>query len=207
MDEFFSALKKNIDSELIKIKDQADSEIATIREKNRQKIVQLREEELSLEKKKVLLESFHKNLSDKQLEWMERINHEKGKFLDQLMVELQNRFSSISQESIDFYVKLYNEVKDNIGNDFRVHISKTANPDKFKTKAGLNYEVIADLDRNGIIIQRNDIPLSIENTLESRLEKIRDDLRIQASHMMWEDIENSPWKVKDILNRLLDSSN
>ncbi|MFX0172273.1 MAG: hypothetical protein ACFE9L_10155, partial [Candidatus Hodarchaeota archaeon] len=100
--------------------------------------------------------------------------------------------------------KLFTEVKNRAGNDYEVHISRNCDPNKFKEKFMTTKKVLADLDEVGIVIKRFDIPMSIENTLESRLEKSQADLVVLVSQILWGDLTDSPWQTRQVLNQLLE---
>jgi vacuolar-type H+-ATPase subunit E/Vma4 len=156
IDNFLEALKDIIDSEITEIHNRAQTEIEAIKEKTQRKIVKLKEEQDSLTISQSLLETFEQKLSKRQLDWIQRINNEKGHYLDQLFEELEQRFKAISNGPEIYYLlnKLFTEVKDHIGNDFEVHITRNCDPDKFKDKTMITKKVIADLDQIGIIIIR-----------------------------------------------------
>ncbi|MFX0051556.1 MAG: hypothetical protein ACFE8U_09725, partial [Candidatus Hermodarchaeota archaeon] len=194
-----------IDSEITEIESRAQTEIEAIKEKTKHKITKLKEERDSLTISQSLLETFQQELSKRQLDWIKRINNEKGNYLDQLFKELGQRFKEISKGSEIYFLlnKLFTEVKDHAGNDYEIHITRNCDPNKFKEKVMTTKKVFTDLDEVGIVIKRFDIPISIENTLESRLEKSRADLVVQASQTLWGDLTDSPWQARQVLNQLL----
>jgi vacuolar-type H+-ATPase subunit E/Vma4 len=206
IDDFLEALKDIIDSEITEIQSRAQTEIEAIKEKTKHKIATLKEEQDSLTISQSLLENFQQELSKRQLEWIKRINNEKGHYLDQLFKELRQRFKEISKGPEIYFLlnKLFTEVKNNAGNDFEVHITRNCDPNKFKEKVMTTKKVLADLDEVGIVIKRFDIPMSIANTLESRLEKSRADLVVQGSQTLWGDLDDSPWQTRQVLNQLLE---
>ncbi|MFX0172417.1 MAG: hypothetical protein ACFE9L_10885, partial [Candidatus Hodarchaeota archaeon] len=81
IDDFLEALKEIIDSEITEIESRAQTEIEAIKEKTKHKIVQLKEEQDSLTVSQTLLEKFQQELSKRQLDWIKRINTEKGYFI------------------------------------------------------------------------------------------------------------------------------
>ena len=47
------------------------------------------------------------------------------------------------------------------------------------------------------------LPIDIENTLESRFAKNKEDLIITASQGLWNDLKESPWQTQQIMSQLL----
>jgi vacuolar-type H+-ATPase subunit E/Vma4 len=208
IDDFLSALKENLNSEISKIHEEGNSKIAEIQETNQKLIAKLHEEHLSEMKSRSSFESFQRDLTAHHLDWIQRINKEKGHYIDQLFEELVIRVKAISNgPEINYLLnRLFTEVKNHIGNDFEVHITRNCDPNKFKDKTMITKKVIADLDQVGIVIKRLDIPITIENTLETRLNKIKDDIIILASQSLWHDVQISPWDTQAIMNKLVDQT-
>jgi len=204
MDDFFSAMKENIDSEISKILERAQTEIVEIQEKNQKRIAKLQDEHKSLIKSRSLFDSFHRELSTRQLSWTSNLNNHKGELLEKLFKELQKEFKVIENNSDAYKIlkKLFEEIKDHVGSDFEVHISKSLDPGRFKSITGLNSRIIADLNQTGILVKRLDVPISIENTLEARLTKIKNDLAIRATQKLWDDVDQNAWEIRHLLNQL-----
>ncbi|MHA2218797.1 MAG: hypothetical protein ACXACY_22975 [Candidatus Hodarchaeales archaeon] len=135
---------------------------------------------------------------------MKRNNSEKGRLMNQLMAKLENQIKSLvsGPEFYDLLSKLFLEVKQDVGSSFEVHIPKNSDPGKFKSASGINQNIVADLDNVGVLVKRLDYPISVENTLESRLAKSKADLIIEASRGLWDDLEDSPWQFQQILKNL-----
>lgn len=205
MKDFLEALKENTDTEVKKIHSGAKPVINKIYEKNRSEIAMIQEEQSSGLKSLDLLESFQRELSTKQLEWVTKVNNEQGKLLEQLFSHLLNRFQALSEDKGIYEIsgKLYDEVKADTGDDFVVHISHNCSPERFKSKTGITHRVFADLDEVGVVIERKDVPITVENTLEGRMTKIRGDLEVMASQGLWGDLDITPWDVNQVLDKLL----
>ncbi len=205
IDKFLEALKSIINSEISEMKNTVEPDILAIKEHTKQKISKLESEFQSLNHSKAMIDSFQRELSKKQLEWIKRSNFEKERLLVQLIRDLEERFIKISTGDRKYEIlnKLFQEIKSDSGDNFEVHITKTCNPEKFKTESGIRKNVIADLDHVGVLVKRLDFPMIIENSLESRFAKNRDDLIMKASQELWGDLEESPWQIQNIINRLL----
>ncbi len=204
VDEFLETIKNKANSELVEIQKTADPNISAIKEKTKGKIAHLESEKDSSGLSPELISSFQKKISDKQIEWLKRTNSEKGRLMDQLMVKLEKQIKSLVSGP-DFYEllsKLFLEIKEEIGSNYEVHIPMNSDPGKFKSTSGVKQNVVADLDNVGVLVKRLDYPISVENTLESRFAKTKDDLIIVASRGLWDDLEDSPWQFKQILKNL-----
>ncbi|MFX0185390.1 MAG: hypothetical protein ACFE95_20095 [Candidatus Hodarchaeota archaeon] len=208
IDDFLSALKENLNSEISKIFEEGNSKIAEIQETNLKLIVKLHEEHQSELKSRSSFEFLQRDLTAHHLDWIQRVNKEKGHHIDQLFKELEQKFKTISNgpEINDLLNRLFTEVKDRVGNDFEVHITRNCDPNKFKDKTMTTKKVIADLDQVGIVVKRLDIPITIENTLETRLNKIKDDIILIASQSLWHDVQVSPWNPQTVMNKLVDQT-
>ncbi|MHA2248304.1 MAG: hypothetical protein ACXADY_25365 [Candidatus Hodarchaeales archaeon] len=205
VNEFLKALKNKINSELLEIQNTADPDIHEIKDKISRKIADLETDTLSTGMSQDMTEIIQRKISDKQIEWLKRANIEKGRLIDQLILKLENRFKSLSLNA-DFYDllnKLFLEIKQDAGNNYEVHISINSDPEKFQRASNINQNVIADLNGVGVLVKRLDLPISIENTLESRFVKNRDELIIEASQGFWNDLEGSPWQFQQIMSHLL----
>lgn len=204
MDDFFSAMKDNIDSEISKIFERAQTEIAEIQEMNQKRIAKLRNEHSSSIKSRFMFDSFQRELSTRQLSWTSNLNSQKGELLENLFKELQREFKNFTDNTDAYKIlqKLFEEIKDHVGTNFEVHISKSLDPGRFKSITGLNSRIIADLDQTGIIVKRLDLPISIENTLEARFTKIKNDLAIIASQKLWNNVDQNAWEIHPLLKQL-----
>ncbi|MHA2304533.1 MAG: hypothetical protein ACXACU_04005 [Candidatus Hodarchaeales archaeon] len=205
VNEFLTALKDKINSELLKIQNTAEPDINEIKDKISRKIADLETDTDSTGISQDMMENFQREVSNNQIEWLKRANIEKGRLIDQLILNLETKFKSLSS-NVDFYNllnKMFLEIKQDAGNNYEVHITKNSDPEKFKTASSINQNVIADLDGVGVLVKRLDLPISIENTLESRFVKNRDELIIEASQGLWNDLEGSPWQFKQIMSHLL----
>jgi vacuolar-type H+-ATPase subunit E/Vma4 len=205
VNEFLEAIKSKTTSELNEIQKTADPNIDAINEKIKRKISNLEAVEDSTVLTQEVINSFQRRISNKQIEWLKRTNNEKGRLIDQLLMKLENQFKSLVQgsEFYDLLTKLFLEINQEAGSTYEVHITKNSDPEKFKSTSGINQNVVADLDTVGILLKRLDYPISIENTLESRFTKNRDDLIIEATQGLWNDLEDSPWQFKTILSHLM----
>ena len=205
VDEFLKALKNKTNSELLEIQKTADPDINAIKEKIKGQIASLESEKDSIGLSQEVIQSFQRRTSNKQMEWLKRTNNEKGRLIDQLIMKLENKFKSLTSgpEFYDLLTKLFLEIKQEPGSRYEVHITKNSDPGKFKSASGINQNVVADLDNVGVLVKRLDYPISIENTLESRLTKSRDDLIIEASQGLWNDLEDSPWQFQQVLSHLM----
>ncbi len=205
VNEFLKALKDKENSELLEIQNTAGPSINAIKDKTNRKIADLESETGSSEISQEIIESFQRKISDKQIEWLKRTNIEKGRLMDQLIQKLEKRFKPLPSnvEFYDLLNKLFLEVKKEAGTNYEVHITKKSDPEKFKAAFGINQNVIADLDNVGVLVKRLDFPISIENTLESRFAKNRDELIIEASQGLWNDLEDSPWQFQQVMSSLL----
>ncbi|MHA1513806.1 MAG: hypothetical protein ACTSRJ_07100 [Candidatus Hodarchaeales archaeon] len=205
VDEFLEAMKSKINSELAEIHKTAGPSINAIKTKTKGKIENLESDEDSIGLSQEVIYSFQRRISKKQIEWLKRTNNEKGRLLDQLIMKLENQFKSLESgpEFYDTLAKLFLEVKQEVGSSYEVHIPKNSDPEKFKSVSSVNQNVVADLNEVGVLVRRLDIPISVENTLESRFTKIRDELIIEAYQGLWNDIEDSPWQFKQILSHLM----
>lgn len=205
VNEFLEAIKNKTDSELEEIQKTADPNINAIKEKTKGKIDNLESKEDSIELSQDVFNSFQREISNKQINWLKRTNTEKGRLMDQLMKDLGNKFKSLSSgpEFNDLLTSLFLEVREDAGSSYEVHITKNSDPGKFKLASGITQNVVADLENVGVLVKRLDIPISVENTLESRFTKSRNDLIIEATQGLWDDLEKSPWQFKDVLNHLM----
>ncbi len=205
VDEFLEAMKSKTNSELAEIHKTAGPSINAIKSKTKGKIANLESDEDSIGLSQEVIYSFQRRISKKQIEWLKRTNNEKGRLLDQLIMKLENQFKSLESgpEFYDTLSKLFLEVKQEVGSSYEVHIPKNSDPEKFKSVSSVNQNVIADLNKVGVLVRRLDIPISVENTLESRFTKIRDELIIEAYQGLWNDIEDSPWQFQQILSHLM----
>jgi vacuolar-type H+-ATPase subunit E/Vma4 len=205
VNEFLKALKDKTNSELLEIQNTADPSIDAIKDKTNQKIADLESETGSIEISQETIESFQRKISDKQTEWLKRTNIEKGRLIDQLIQKLEKQFKSLPKnaEFYDLLAKLFVEVEKEAGTNYEVHITKNCEPEKFKAAAGINQIVISDIDNVGVLVKRLDFPISIENTLESRFAKTRDELIIEASQGLWNDLEDSPWQFQQVMSLIL----
>ena len=205
VNEFLKALKDKDNSELLEIQNDAGPSIDAIKNKTNRKIADLESETGSSAMPEEMIESFQRKISDKQKEWLKRTNIEKGRLIDQLILKLEKRFKTLSSnvELYDLLNKLFLEAEKEAGTNYEVHITKKCDPEKFKAASGINQNVIADLDNVGVLVKRLDLPISIENTLESRFAKNRDELIIEASQGLWNDLEGSPWQFQQIMSSLL----
>jgi vacuolar-type H+-ATPase subunit E/Vma4 len=205
IDEFLEALKSIINSEISEMKNTVEPDILAIKEQAQQRISQLELETQSQTYSQAMNDSFQRELSKIQLEWIKRSNFEKGRLLDQLVAELEEKFKKISTGDRKYEVlnKLFQEIKSESGDNFEVHITKTCNPEEFKIVSGIKQNIIADLDHVGILVKRLDFPMIIENSLEARFAKNKDDLIMNASQQLWSDLEESPWQIQNISSRLL----
>ncbi|MHA1944572.1 MAG: hypothetical protein ACXAC6_01960 [Candidatus Hodarchaeales archaeon] len=204
VDEFLEAMKNKTNSELMEIQKTADPNISAIKEKIKGKIAHLESEDDSSGLSQEVISDFQRRISDKQIEWLKRNNSEKGRLMNQLMAKLENQIKSLvsGPEFYDLLSKLFLEVKQDVGSSFEVHIPKNSDPGKFKSASGINQNIVADLDNVGVLVKRLDYPISVENTLESRLAKSKADLIIEASRGLWDDLEDSPWQFQQILKNL-----
>lgn len=205
IDEFLKALKDISNSEVSKIKNTADPDILAIKEKTVKKITQLEAESHSLTHSQDMIDSLQREIAKKQVEWLKQVNVEKGHLLDQLMKKLVDQFKSLATgaKSTDLLIKLFQEIKQDAGDHFEVHITKNCDAKNFKTVSGVIQSVIPDLDRMGVLVKRLDLPIDIENTLESRFAKNKEDLIITASQGLWNDLKESPWQTQQIMSQLL----
>ncbi|MHA1443383.1 MAG: hypothetical protein ACTSR4_01340 [Candidatus Hodarchaeales archaeon] len=205
VDEFLEAMKSKTNSELAEIHKTAGPSINAIKTKTKGKIANLKSDDDSIGLSQEVIYSFQKRISKKQIEWLKRTNNEKGRLLDQLIMKLENQFKSLESgpEFYDTLSKLFLEVKQEVGSSYEVHIPKNSDPEKFKSVSSVNQNVVADLNEVGVLVRRLDIPISVENTLESRFTKNRDELIIEAYQGLWNDIEDSPWQFKQILSHLM----
>ena len=204
IDEFLEALKEKTNSKMLEIESTIDASIIEIQNKSLQKINKIETEFLSFKNSPIIMDSYQKTISEKQEKWLRRSNIEKGRLIDQLLLKLEDKFKSFATGT-DSYVllkKMFQEIKLDAGATYVVHITKNCDPDKFKTISGINQHVIADLDQMGVLVKRLDLPITIENTLESRFAKSRDELIIKASQSLWNDLDESPWQFQKILKRL-----
>ncbi|MHA1206179.1 MAG: hypothetical protein ACTSSO_01285 [Candidatus Hodarchaeales archaeon] len=205
VDEFLEAMKSKTNSEVAEIHKTAGPSINAIKTRTKGKIANLESDEDSIGLSQEVIYSFQKRISKKQIEWLKRTNNEKGRLLDQLIMKLENQFKSLESgpEFYDTLAKLFLEVKQEVGSSYEVHIPKNSDPEKFKSVSSVNQNVVADLNEVGVLVRRLDIPISVENTLESRFTKNRDELIIEAYQGLWNDIEDSPWQFKQILSHLM----
>lgn len=205
VDEFLEAMKSKANSELAEIHKTAGPSINAIKSKTKGKIANLESDEDSIGLSQEVIYSFQRRISKKQIEWLKRTNNEKGRLLDQLIMKLENQFKSLESgpEFYDTLSKLFLEVKQEVGSSYEVHIPKNADPEKFRSVSSVNQNVVADLNKVGVLVRRLDIPISVENTLESRFTKNRDELIIEAYQGLWNDIEDSPWQFQQILSHLM----
>lgn len=205
VDEFLEAMKNKTNSELVEIQKTADPSINAIKTKTKGKLANLESEEDSIGLSQEVIYSFQKRISKKQIEWLKRTNNEKGRLIDQLIMKLENQFKTLvsGPEFYNTLSKLFLEVKQEVGSSYEVHIPKNSDPDKFKSVSNINQNVVADLDTIGVLVKRLDNPISVENTLESRFTKSRDDLIIEATQGLWNDLEDSPWQFQQALNHLM----
>ena len=205
INEFLEAMKNKTNSELAEIQKNADPDINAIKKEIKGKIANLESEEDSIGLTQEVIDSFQRRISDKQIEWLKRTNNEKGRLIDQIFVKLENQFKSLTSgpEFYDLLTKLFLEIEQETGSSYEVHITKDSDLGKFKSASGINQNVVADLDNVGVLVKRLDYPISIENTLESRFKKNRDDLIIEASQGLWNDLEDSPWQFQQVLSHLL----
>ncbi|MHA1236352.1 MAG: hypothetical protein ACTSQ9_01680 [Candidatus Hodarchaeales archaeon] len=205
VDEFLEAMKSKTNSELAEIHKTAGPSINAIKTKTKGKIANLKSDDDSSGLSQEVIYSFQRRISKKQIEWLKRTNNEKGRLLDQLIMKLENQFKSLESgpEFYDTLSKLFLEVKQEVGSSYEVHIPKNSDPEKFKSVSSVNQNVVADLNKVGVLVRRLDIPISVENTLESRFTKIRDELIIEAYQGLWNDIEDSPWQFQQILSHLM----
>jgi vacuolar-type H+-ATPase subunit E/Vma4 len=204
VDEFLEAMKNKTNSELLEIQKTADPNISAIKEKIKGKIAHLESEENTSGLSQEVISGFQRRISDKQIEWLKRTNSEKGRLMDRLMTKLENQIKSLVTEPgfYDLLSNLFLEIKEDAGSSYEVHIPKNSDPGRFKSASGINQNVIADLDNVGVMVKRLDYPISVENTLESRLAKSKADLIIEASRGLWDDLEDSPWQFQQILKNL-----
>ena len=205
VDEFLEAMKNKTNSELVEIQKTADPSINAIKTKTKGKLANLESEEDSIGLSQEVIYSFQKRISKKQIEWLKRTNNEKGRLIDQLIMKLEKQFKTLvsGPEFYNTLSKLFLEVKQEVGSSYEVHIPKNSDPDKFKSVSNINQNVVADLDTIGVLVKRLDNPISVENTLESRFTKSRDDLIIEATQGLWNDLEDSPWQFQQALNHLM----
>lgn len=208
MDDFLKSLKENTDAMIEEILGRSKLIINEIDEKSQSQIEILQNEQQSELRSRKLLESFQRELSSKHLEWVTRISNEEDQMIKDLFGKLRQRFLSLSEDAgvYDLLSKLYGEVRADIGSDFVVHITKNCSPEKFKGRTGVSQTVVADLNRVGIEIERKDIPVTIENTLETRMEKLEEDLKVLATKELWGDLDIAPWDAIQVLNRLIELS-
>ena len=205
VDEFLEAMKSKTNSELAEIHKTADPSINAIKTQTKGKIANLESEEDSIGLSQEVIYTFQRRISKKQMEWLKRTNNEKGRLLDQLIMKLENKFKSLvsSPEFSDILSKLFLEVKQDAGSSYEVHIPKNSDPEKFKSVLNINQNVVADLNNVGVLVKRLDYPISIENTLESRFTKNKDELIIEAYQRLWNDLEDSPWQFQQVLSLLM----
>ena len=205
VDEFLEAMKSKTNSELAEIHKTADPSINAIKTQTKGKIANLESEEDSIGLSQEVIYTFQRRISKKQMEWLKRTNNEKGRLLDQLIMKLENQFKSLvsSPEFSDILSKLFLEVKQDAGSSYEVHIPKNSDPEKFKSVLNINQNVVADLNNVGVLVKRLDYPISIENTLESRFTKNKDELIIEAYQRLWNDLEDSPWQFQQVLSLLM----
>jgi len=205
IDEFLKALKDISNSEVSEIQYTADPDILAIKEKTLKKIAQLEAESHSFTHSQDMIDSFQREISKKQVEWLKQVNVAKGRLIDQLMKKLVDQFKSLATgaKSTDLLIKLFQEIKQDAGDHFEVHITKNCDAKNFKTVSGVIQSVIPDLDRVGVLVKRLDLPIDIENTLESRFAKNKEDLIIIASQGLWNDLKESPWQTQQIMSQLL----
>lgn len=205
IDEFLKALKDISNSEVSEIQNTADPDILAIKEKKLKKIAQLEAESHSFAHSQDMINSLQREISKKQVEWLKQVNVEKGRLIDQLMEKIEGQFKSLATgaESTDLLIKLFQEIKPDAGDHFEVHITKNCDAKNFKTVSGVIQSVIPDLDRVGVLVKRLDLPIDIENTLESRFAKNKEDLIITASQGLWNDLKESPWQTQQIMSQLL----
>lgn len=155
----------------------------------------------------LLVENYQKELTLRKFQWKMAINNEKQKIISGLLEEIKNSFHSFSDSSDNYriLVSLYKEAKEKVGENFRIHIPKNTKVNEFKKLLNDDCEIIADLNQYGIIIECLDIPLTIVNTLDSRLEKLKTEIKIGLSKLYWGDIELKEefyWKIPSILDIL-----
>ena len=205
IDEFLKALKDISNSEVSEIQYTADPDILAIKEKTLKKIAQLEAESHSFTHSQDMIDSLQREISKKQVEWLKQVNVAKGRLIDQLMKKIVDQFKSLATgaESTDLLIKLFQEIKQDAGDHFEVHITKNCDAKNFKTVSGVIQSVIPDLDRVGVLVKRLDLPIDIENTLESRFAKNKEDLIITASQGLWSDLKESPWQTQQIMSQLL----
>ena len=205
IDEFLKALKDISNSEVSEIQNTADPDILVIKKKTLKKITQLEAESHSFTHSQDMIDSLQREISKKQVEWLKQVNVAKGRLIDQLMKKIVDQFKSLATgaESTDLLIKLFQEIKPDAGDHFEVHITKNCDAKNFKTVSGVIQSVIPDLDRVGVLVKRLDLPIDIENTLESRFAKNKEDLIITASQGLWSDLKESPWQTQQIMSQLL----
>jgi len=205
IDEFLKALKDISNSEVSEIQNTADPDILVIKKKTLKKITQLEAESHSFTHSQDMIDSLQIEISKKQVEWLKQVNVAKGRLIDQLMKKLVDQFKSLATgaKSTDLLIKLFQEIKQDAGDHFEVHITKNCDAKNFKTVSGVIQSVIPDLDRVGVLVKRLDLPIDIENTLESRFAKNKEDLIIIASQGLWNDLKESPWQTQQIMSQLL----
>ncbi|WP_455143499.1 hypothetical protein [Candidatus Hodarchaeum mangrovi] len=204
IDEFLEALKEKSNSKMLEIESTVDPSILEIQNQTLLKINQIEAEFDSFKNSPVLMDSFQRTISEKQEDWLRRSNNEKGRLMDQIILKLKDKFKTlaIGTESYNLLNKMFQEIKQDSGNTYEVHITQNCDPDKFKTISGTNQHVIADLDRVGVLVKRLDSPITIENTLESRFIKKKEDLIIKASQDLWNDLDESPWQFQKVMGQL-----
>lgn len=204
IDEFLEALKEKSNSKMLEIESTVDPSILEIQNQTLLKINQIEAEFDSFKNSPVLMDSFQRTISKKQEDWLRRSNNEKGRLMDQIILKLKDKFKTlaIGTESYNLLNKMFQEIKQDSGNTYEVHITQNCDPDKFKTISGTNQHVIADLDRVGVLVKRLDSPITIENTLESRFIKKKEDLIIKASQDLWNDLDESPWQFQKVMGQL-----
>lgn len=204
IDEFLEALKEKTNSKMNEIESTVDRSISEIQNQKLQKIRKIEAELNSYKNSLVLMDSFQREISKRQDDWLRRSNIEKGRLMDQLILRLRERFKTLASgsESYDLLNRMFQEIREDAGNIYEVHIAKNCDPDKFKTISGINQHVIADLTHVGVLVKRLDFPITIENTLESRFAKNKEDLIIGASQDLWSDLDESPWQYQRVIRYL-----
>jgi len=205
IDEFLEALKEKSNSKMVEIQSTVNRNISEIQNQTLQKIHKIEAELNSYKNSPMLMDSFQREISEKQENWLRRSNIEKGRLMDQLILKLNEKFKTFATgtESYDLLNRMFQEIRQDAGSTYEVHIAKKCDPDKFKTISGINQHVIADLNHVGVLVKRLDFPITIENTLESRFIKNREDLIIEASHDLWSDLDESPWQFQRVIRLLL----
>lgn len=204
IDQFLKALEIENTRKKREILDEAKNQANKIKMTYQSKIESLNRDSLDIVGSPEWINSIQNDLVKKNTQWKVKINQEKRKFLDELFNEACTQFKNnvTDKELFQYTVELFKEIKPLIDDDFFVQISKGIDIEDFKEKCKINSVVRADLEEIGVLVVLKNRNITIENTFHSRLKQTRQDLEIKVANILWEELNENPWTVNEIMTEL-----